>query len=143
MRRPQIQRPRMSWPRMSWPRVKWPDVLGAVRSFAARRGRAAVRLLVVMVTVGGVVFLFVLPGRTWLSQTRAMSLAQHQAQVLSQENKALRIEAGELQSTSYVAQIAHQQYGLVLPGETAYGILPPTATTVPPTSPATLPETKK
>lgn len=91
--------------------------------------RKAVRLLLVLVVVGGVLFLFVWPGRTWLDQGRAMGQTQHQINTLAQENKALSKEAAELQNTSYVEQQARQQYGLVLPGEKAYGILPPEATT--------------
>jgi cell division protein FtsB len=91
--------------------------------------RRAVRLLLVAVAVGGIVFLFVLPGRTWLAQSRDISNAQHQVSVLSQENKELTERAAQLKSTAYVEQIAHQQYGLVMPGQTEYGILPPDETT--------------
>jgi cell division protein FtsB len=95
--------------------------------------RRAVRALLVAVTVAGIVFLFVLPGRTWLAQGRAASAAQRQEAALSRENAALAKRAAQLQSTAYIAQIARQQYGLIMPGEQAYGILLPTAspTTVP------------
>ena len=89
--------------------------------------RRAVRVLLVVVTVGGILFLFVLPGRTWLQQDRAMAAAQHRSSVLSTENQALAKRVSQLQSTSYVEQIARQQYGLVMPGEQAYGILLPAA----------------
>jgi cell division protein FtsB len=91
--------------------------------------------LLVAVVVGGIVFLFVLPGRTWLDQGRAMSKTQRQLSVLSQENQALSKRAADLQSTAYVKQLARQEYGLVMPGEKVYGILFPanstTTTTVP------------
>jgi cell division protein FtsB len=84
----------------------------------------------VAVAVVGVLLLFVFPGRTWLAQSRQTARAQRQLTVLSQENAALTKRASQLQDPAYIAQIARQQYGLVLPGEQAYGILPtPTTTT--------------
>jgi cell division protein FtsB len=91
--------------------------------------RRAVRALLVAVVVGGIVFLFVLPGRTWLEQGRAISKAQSQVSALAQENQTLTKRAADLQSTSYVERLARQEYGLVMPGEKAYGILIPAATT--------------
>jgi cell division protein FtsB len=95
--------------------------------------RRAVRLLLLAVASGAIVFLFVLPGRIWLAQQRDSSVAQRQLRVLSRENAALQKRASQLQNTAYIAQIARQQYGLVMPGEQAYVILPPppTTTTVP------------
>jgi cell division protein FtsB len=90
-----------------------------------------VRLLLVGVFVVGVLLLFVFPGRVWLSQSRATARAERQLRVLTQENAALTKRAAQLQDPAYVAQIARQQFGLVLPGEQAYSILPTTTTTVP------------
>ena len=98
--------------------------------------RRAVWALLVAVVVGGIVFLFVLPGRTWLDQGRAMSKSERQLAVLSQENQALTKRAADLQSTAYVEQLARQEYGLVLPGEKAYGILFPAESTTTTTVPA-------
>ena len=97
--------------------------------------RRAVRTLLIVVALGGLLFLFILPGRTWLQQRGAMSSAEHRLHVLNTENSALARRAAQLQSAGYVEQIARDQYGLVLPGEKAYGILPPTATTTTTTAP--------
>ncbi len=101
--------------------------------------RRAVRILLVVVGVAALVFLFVLPGRTYIQQRRTMARAEHRLAVLNAENAALTRRASQLQNPSYVEQIARQQYGLVKPGEQAYGILLPTAstttTTVPPATP--------
>lgn len=102
--------------------------------------RRAVRTLLVVVALGGLLFLFILPGRTWLQQRRAMGTAQHRVQLLQSENAALAKRAAQLQNAAYVEQIARQQYGLVLPGERSYGILPPTATTT--TTSTTVPKTR-
>lgn len=99
--------------------------------------RRAVRLLLIAVAAGGLVFLFVLPARTWLNQSKATSTAQSRAALLARENKALTLRANQLQNPAYVEQIARQQYGLVPQGEQAYGIIPPTATTT--TSTTTVP----
>jgi cell division protein FtsB len=97
--------------------------------------RRAVRALIVAVVAGGILFLFVLPGRTWLQQGRAMSQAERRIAVLSRENQELTTRAAQLQSTAYVEQIARQQFGLVKPGEQSYGILLPPATTTTTTVP--------
>jgi cell division protein FtsB len=91
--------------------------------------RRAVRLLLVLLAVGSLVFLFVLPGRTWLSQRSAMNQAQRRLTVLQKENADLARQAAQLQNPQYVEQIARAQYGLVKQGQQAYGILPPAATT--------------
>ena len=97
--------------------------------------RRAVRLLLVVVVAGGILFLFLLPGHTWLQQSHAMSAAQRRAHVLAQENAALSNRVSELRNTAYIEQVARQQYGLVMPGEKAFGILLPEATTtLPPAS---------
>jgi cell division protein FtsB len=91
-------------------------------------------MLLVGVVVVGIMFMFLWPVRTWLEQSRAMSAAQRREAVLSQENALLRNRITQLKSTAYVEQIARQQYGLVMPGEKAFGILPPAATTTVPGS---------
>jgi len=91
--------------------------------------RRAVRALLVAVSVGGVLFLFVLPGRTWIEQSRSTSQAEHRLQILSAENAALSTRIGQLHDPTYIKQVAREQYGLVMPGERAYGILPPSTTT--------------
>jgi cell division protein FtsB len=91
--------------------------------------RLAVRVLLVVVVAGGILFLFFFPGRTWMEQSRAISTAHRRETVLAQENAALSKRVAQLRSTAYIEEVARQQYGLVMPGEKAYGILPPEATT--------------
>jgi cell division protein FtsB len=87
--------------------------------------RRAVWALLVAVTIG------VLPGRTWLSQSRAMDASEHRQTVLSQENAALQQRIAQLQQPSYIEQLARSEFGLVMPGEQAYALLPPTTTVAP------------
>jgi cell division protein FtsB len=91
--------------------------------------RRAVRILLVTLVVGGLVLLFVLPGRTWLAQRSASRQDHQRLAVLNRENAELARRAALLQNPAYVEQIARSEYGLVLPGQRSYGILPPTATT--------------
>src|SRR5262249_47236119 len=110
-------------------------VTPAGRRLAVHEMRRAVRILLVAVAVGAIVFLFVLPGRTWLAQGRASENAHRQDEALSQENPALAKRGAQFPNKAYIEQIARQQYGLVMPGEQAYGILLPSAaptTTAPP-----------
>jgi cell division protein FtsB len=91
--------------------------------------RRAVRILLVALVLGGLVLLFVLPGRTLLAQRSASRQDQQRLAVLNKENAELARRAALLQNPAYVEQIARSEYGLVLPGQRSYGILPPTATT--------------
>ncbi len=90
--------------------------------------RRAVRILLASVAAAGILFLFVLPGRTWLAQDRSISVTERRAQVLAQENARLARRVAQLHSTAYIEQVARQEYGLVMPGEKAYAILPTTST---------------
>lgn len=101
--------------------------------------RRTVRILLIVVALGALLFLFVLPGRTWLQQRDAMSSTARRLQVLDQENQELAKKATQLQNPTYVGQIARSQYGLVQPGEQSYGILPATATTTTTTTTTTTP----
>jgi cell division protein FtsB len=89
--------------------------------------RRAVRLLIVGVVGMALVLLFVLPGRTMLAQHHSLSVAERQLTALNVENAKLRQEAKALQSTADIEQIAREDYGLVMPGQQAYAVIPATA----------------
>ncbi len=97
--------------------------------------RRVVGAAVTTVVIVGLLFLFVLPGRTLLDQQHSIDRARQRISVLGQENSKLRGEIKRLQNPSQIEQIAHQEYGLVLPGQQAYTIIPPTATTTTTTVP--------
>lgn len=98
--------------------------------------RRAVWLLVAAVVLAGILLLFILPGRTLLAQDRSLAAARHRSAVLGREDAALTQRAAQLKSTAYIEQLARQQYGLVMPGEQAYGIVPPAPSTTTTTVPA-------
>jgi cell division protein FtsB len=96
--------------------------------------RRALRLLLAAVAVAGILLLFVLPGRTFLAQSHSLAATQKQVSDLSAENAKLKAEAQSLQSNSKIEQIARADYGLVMPGQKAYAVIPAgttTTTTVP------------
>jgi cell division protein FtsB len=99
------------------------------------RRRRLVWLLLASVTLVAALFLFVLPGRTYLGQRRSLSAAEERARVLSAENAKLDQQIRQLQTDAEIERLARQQYGLVKPGEQAFAILPPKQAVAGPTPP--------
>jgi cell division protein FtsB len=89
------------------------------------RDRRLFGVLVTLVVVGGFVFAFALPGRTYLAQRRAVDRAEQRVEVLERETAKLDGRAAELQTPAEIERIAREQYGLAKPGEQAFAILPP------------------
>lgn len=93
--------------------------------------RRATKAVVAVVTVTGLVFVFGFPVRTLLAQSHQTTVAQTRVKDLSAENAKLAQRAAQLKTDAEIRQIARQDYGLVMPGEHAYAIVPPAT---PPTS---------
>jgi len=91
--------------------------------------RRLVWAVLIAVAVLGVTFLFVLPGRTLLDQQKSLDQTRQRISVLDQENAKLQGRIKQLLDPAQVEQIARQQFGLVLPGQHAYAIIPATTTT--------------
>lgn len=110
---------------------------GAARAGKRRRpaGPRILGLLLVSVVVAALMFLFVLPGRTYLAQRQSLASAQTRVKVLSDENASLRQQAAKLQTDAEIERLARQQYGLVKPGEQAFAILPSTKAPAGPAAP--------
>jgi cell division protein FtsL len=81
------------------------------------------------VVVIGLLLLFVLPGRTLLGQEQSIARTQKRISVLDQENAKLQGRIKQLQNPAQIEQIARQEFGLVLPGQQAYAIIPTTTST--------------
>jgi cell division protein FtsB len=82
-------------------------------------------LLLASVILVGALFLFLLPGRTYLGQRRSLAAAQTRVRVLAAANAKLDQRIQQLQTDAEIERLAREQYGLVKPGEEAYAILPP------------------
>ena len=80
--------------------------------------------VVVTVLFLGVLFVFVFPTRTYLSQRATIARAEEQLDVLQHENDMLEERIGDLNTDAEIERIAREQYNLVRPGEEAYAILP-------------------
>ncbi|HLY82223.1 MAG TPA: septum formation initiator family protein [Acidimicrobiales bacterium] len=99
------------------------------------RGRILWLLLGSVILVGAL-FLFLVPGRTYLGQRRSLTAAQTRVRVLTTANAKLDQQIQQLQTDAEIERLAREQYGLVKPGEEAYAILPPKQSPRPPTPPA-------
>jgi len=83
----------------------------------------------------GLMFLAVLPTRTYLAQRRDRSAAEAQLQLLSRQNRSLQQRARLLHTDAEIERLARKQYNLVKPGEEAYALLlAPTSSTPSPLS---------
>lgn len=102
------------------------DVLNQIKERTATRGPRAhsVGALVASVLSVGVLFVAVLPTRTYLAQRAAVHKAEHQVHVLDQQNQQFSTQERRLTTPSEIERLARAQYGLVRPGEEAYAILP-------------------
>jgi cell division protein FtsB len=80
----------------------------------------------VLVSVAGVAMLFVLvfPARDYLAGRRQLKATTSEIAVFRSENAKLSAKIKLLQTDGEIEQLARQDYGLVMPGEQAYAILP-------------------
>ncbi len=99
-----------------------------VRRFAIPPGftRWLKPLLVAAVAVATIAVLavYVFPTRTWIDQRSALTETEASLDALDAEREALDARVAELDTDSEIELIARTQYGLVLPGEEAYAVLP-------------------
>ncbi|MDE0803399.1 MAG: septum formation initiator family protein [Acidimicrobiales bacterium] len=71
-----------------------------------------------------VLALYVFPTRTWIDQRAAIAETESSLDAIAAEREALEARVTELDTDSEIELIARTQYGLVLPGEEAYAVLP-------------------
>jgi cell division protein FtsB len=89
-----------------------------------RRTHRARLGLVVSVIAAGVFVGFEFPVGELLHQRAEISLTASQLRALTAADRALAGQVASLRSASGIERIAHEQYGLVHPGQTAYVVLP-------------------
>jgi cell division protein FtsB len=104
--------------------------------FAHRRVR---RLFVAALVVAGILFTFGNPARTWYDQRQEISAARQRNAVLDEQSRHLQARVDQLGTDAEVERIARGEYGLVRPGEEAFGILPAPGS-APPAPPPPPPE---
>jgi cell division protein FtsB len=86
-----------------------------------RRGRWTLGGFLAALLAG---FALLFPTGALLRQGAALKAASHQLSSLRAQNLSLAAKAKALDSNSYIAYLAHKDYGLVAPGQEAYVILP-------------------
>ena len=82
------------------------------------------RLFVAGLVVAGILFTFANPARTWYDQRQEIAAARARNVVLDQQSRQLQERAAKLATDAEVERLARAEYGLVKPGEEAFGILP-------------------
>lgn len=90
--------------------------------------------MLVAVTVIGIVFIGVYPSRTWLAQQDSLNRANHQLEVLKQQDAALAAQVAALKTDSEIERLARERFNLVRPGEESYAVNPA------PTPPVAVPD---
>lgn len=104
--------------------------------------RRAVKYGLAALVLIGAALMFMNPVRTVIDQGHQISSAHRQIQGLNAENAQLQQEIGALQTPADIEQIARQDYGLVQPGEQAYGVIPAAGGPNPPPPPPAPPAAK-
>lgn len=69
--------------------------------------------------------LAVFPTRSYLLQRSQVKNTIAQVKAVKSSNEAIQQEINALNSPSEIGRIARSQYGLVMPGEKAFVVLPP------------------
>ena len=89
---------------------------------------ARARLALAALAFVAILFVFVFPTRSYLAQRRQVSTAQHDVDVLREQNDKLQALATHLQSRSAIERMAREQFHYVKPGEQVYDVVPGAAT---------------
>ncbi len=124
---------------------KRPTAAARRPSVRVRRRRAVLGATLAGLAVIALLFVFVYPTETYLSQRSQTGTAEAHLAQLQRATAEINRQSKALESDTAVERIAREQYGLVRPGETPYVLVPaatPTPTTTTPVStPATTPST--
>ena len=89
------------------------------------------RIAVMSLVIVAILFLFVFPTRSFLSQRGQIAEAQQDLDALRAQNARLAREAARLGTDAEVERIAREEYQMVRPGERAYAVIPAPPTTQP------------
>ena len=85
---------------------------------------ARARLALAALALVAILFVFVFPTRSYLAQRRQVSTAQHDVDVLREQNDELQAKSVQLQTPAAIQQMAREQFHLVFPGEQPYIVSP-------------------
>jgi len=85
---------------------------------------ARARMALGALALVAILFVFVFPTRSYLAQRKQVTTAQHDVDVLREQNDKLQAEAAELQTPAAIERMAREQFHRVMPGETVYEVVP-------------------
>ena len=81
--------------------------------------------LVLLALIGiAILFLFVFPTRSYLSQRNAVNDARHDVAEIREQIVRLQEEAVRLQTPAEIERQARLQFNMVYPGERPYAVVP-------------------
>jgi cell division protein FtsB len=86
--------------------------------------RLAIKIAMGVLVLLGAMYLFAFPARTYLAQKRDIAVQARTISVLKVENTKLAAERTDLQNDTYIEQLARREFGLVMPGQQAFMVLP-------------------
>jgi cell division protein FtsB len=86
--------------------------------------RLAVKITLSLLLLFGVMYMFVFPAHTYLVQKSDIAVQERVVGILTRENATLAARRSALQTRSAIEQIAREEYGLVMPGQQAFMVLP-------------------
>lgn len=81
--------------------------------------------LLVLALVGAIAFLGAFPARTYFDQRATIDSLESRSDELRSENEALAKEVEELGTDAEVERIAREEYGLAMPDEEIFYVVPP------------------
>jgi cell division protein FtsB len=93
--------------------------------------RWAVKIALAVLVIGGAMYLFIFPTRTYLAQKQDIAVQERTIAALKAEDAKLAGESRALQGAPTIEQIARKEYGLVKPGQQAFTVVPATTKAVP------------
>ena len=100
-----------------------------MRALALRlrpRLRIAPQLVLLLLVLGLASAMAVEPTRQLLAQRDRIADMEAELGVIERQNRRLELRIRQLQNPDFLEQQAREQIGLVMPGETAYVVTPPT-----------------
>jgi cell division protein FtsB len=97
--------------------------------------RLAVKIFSVVMVFVGVGYLFFNPVRTYLGVKSEIAAQERTVSVLQAEDSKLSHEKAALQQPATIERLARQDYGLVMPGQQAFQVLPSPAPAARPAAP--------
>jgi cell division protein FtsB len=84
---------------------------------------ARARLALVALALVAILFVFVFPTRSYLAQRQKVSSAQHDVDLLKQQNDKLEAQARQIQMPATIERMAREQFHRVFPGEQVYDVV--------------------